>query len=162
MLTTTQALIYLPFVLPIAIWVAWSDLKFMRIPNKAVIAMGVVALVIGLLVFPFQTWLWSLALLAIIFVIGFVLNAAGLIGGGDAKFAAAMAPLFVTADLRFFYMLSAACLLGAFIAHRGVRMIPAVRAAAPDWTSWGHKQFPMGLTLAGMLLFYLVIPLVWG
>lgn len=162
MLTPTQALIFLPFVLPIAIWVAWSDMKFMKIPNKAVLAMAAVSLVVGLVVFPFQTWLWGLALLAIVLVIGFVVNAAGLIGGGDAKFAAAMAPVFVTADLRFFYLLAAACLIGAFIGHRVARRVPAIRAAAPDWTSWGHKQFPMGLTLAGMLLFYLLIPLFRG
>jgi prepilin peptidase CpaA len=32
----------LPFVLPIAIWVAWSDMKRMKIPNKAVLAMAAI------------------------------------------------------------------------------------------------------------------------
>ena len=33
------ALWFLPAVVAIGIWVAWSDMKFMRIPNKAVMAM---------------------------------------------------------------------------------------------------------------------------
>ena len=39
---------FLPFALPIAVWVAWSDMKFMRIPNKAVLALTAVFLVVGL------------------------------------------------------------------------------------------------------------------
>lgn len=43
--TATTALWFLPFALPIAVWVAWSDMKFMRIPNKAVLALTAVFLV---------------------------------------------------------------------------------------------------------------------
>ncbi len=42
------ALWFLPFVLPIALWVAWSDMKFMKIPNKAVLALVAVFAVVGL------------------------------------------------------------------------------------------------------------------
>jgi prepilin peptidase CpaA len=150
------ALILLPFVLAIGIWVAWSDMKFMKIPNKAVLALAAVWLLAGLLAVPWQVWLWGWALGAIVLVLGFVANAAGLVGAGDAKFAAAMAPFFASADLRFVLALFAACLLGAFAAHRGMRAMAPVRLAAPDWVSWTNKDFPMGLALSGTLIFHLL------
>lgn len=160
MLSYTAALSFLPFVLPIAIWVAWSDMKFMKIPNKAVVALALVYLVIGLAlvalsVLTLKAWAWGWVLLAIVLAIGFVTNAINLVGAGDAKYAAAMAPFFIGADIRFVFMLFAACLLGAFAAHRILRAIPAFRRATPDWVSWTHRKFPMGLALSGTLVFYI-------
>ncbi|MDW3118675.1 MAG: hypothetical protein R8G60_13530 [Roseovarius pacificus] len=51
-ITSAQALWFLPFVLPICLWVVWSDLSTMRIPNKAVLALTAVFLVIGLIALP--------------------------------------------------------------------------------------------------------------
>jgi prepilin peptidase CpaA len=65
-----------------------------------------------------------------------------------------MAPFFVTADLRVVLALFAASLVAAFASHRLMRAVPAVRRATPDWTSWTHAKFPMGLALAGTLVFY--------
>ena len=67
-----------------------------------------------------------------------------------------MAPFFVGADIRFVMALFAACLLGAFVSHRGLRMVGPFRAATADWLSWTHKDFPMGLALSGTLVFYLL------
>lgn len=160
MIALSSALWFLPVCLPIAIWVAWSDMKFMKIPNKAVIAMAVTYVVVGLLAFPLQAWLWGWAVLGIVLLAGFVANAAGLVGAGDAKFAAAMAPVFSTGDLRLILALFAACLLGAFATHRLARLIPPVRRATADWESWTRKDFPMGLALAGTLIFYLFAPIL--
>lgn len=160
MLTVSAALWFLPFCLPIAFWVAWSDMKRMKIPNKAVIAMFAVSVVVGFFVFDLQVWGWSLAIFAVVLLIGFVTSAIGLIGAGDAKFAAAMAPVFVTANLTFLWVLTLACLLGAFVTHRIARAIPAVRRATPDWASWTHAKFPMGLALSGTLIFYLFAPIL--
>lgn len=152
----TAAMAFLPFALAIGVWVAWSDMKFMKIPNKAVLALAAVYLVVGVLVLPFQVWLWGWALGAGVLVVGFVLNTAGLVGAGDAKFAAAMAPFFIQADLRFVLGLFAACLLAAFFSHRLLRLIPAFRTATDDWESWARKDFPMGLALSGTLIFALM------
>jgi prepilin peptidase CpaA len=165
MLTFVQAMAFAPFVLGIAIWVAWSDMASMKIPNKAVLALGAVWLVVGLVLVVFQAmplmmWLWGFALAAIFMVAGFVANAAGVMGAGDAKFGAVMAPFFVGADPRLICAVLAACLLGAFAAHRLMRLIPAVRQTTPHWESWTNKKFPMGLTLAGMLVFYLLWRLI--
>lgn len=150
------ALVFLPFVIPICIWVAWSDMKFMKIPNKAVLAMAALWPLLGWIAPPLHLWLWGFVLLAIVLVAGFLANIVGLFGAGDAKFAAAMAPVFVGGDIRLIAALYAACSLAAFAAHRAMKHIPAFRAATPDWKSWTSKKFPMGLALAGMLLFYLL------
>ena len=165
MLTFVQALAFAPFVLAIAVWVAWSDMASMKIPNKAVLALGGVWIVIGLLLVIFQAmplmmWLWGFGFMVIFMVAGFVANAAGAMGAGDAKFGAVMAPFFIGADPRLVCALLAACLLGAFAAHRGMRLVPAFRSATPHWASWTNKKFPMGLTLAGMLVFYLIWRLI--
>jgi len=152
----SAALWFLPFAFAIAVWVAWSDMKFMKIPNKAVVALTLVYLLVGPLVLALNLWLWGWALLAVVLLIGFLANAGGMIGAGDAKFGSAMAPFFVGADLRFVLALFAACLLGAFVSHRGLRMVGPFRAATADWASWTHKDFPMGLALSGTLVFYLL------
>jgi prepilin peptidase CpaA len=164
-LSPLAALAFLIPALPIGIWVAWSDMKSMKIPNKAVMALGAGFLIIGLgLVLtgllPFTAFLWALGLGLIVLVAGFLGNAAGLFGAGDAKFAAVMAPFFIGADARFVMGLFAACLLGAFASHRLAARIPTFRAATADWASWTNKDFPMGLALSGTLIFYLLAALM--
>jgi len=158
----SAALWFIPFALPIAIWVAWNDMKFMKIPNQAVLALVVVYAVVGLIALPFSDYLWRWTHLAIILAVGFVANAARLVGAGDAKFAAAMAPFFAASDLRLVLPLYAAILLGAFAAHRSMKLVPAFRAATADWASWGRRDFPMGLALGGTLGFYLVLVALTG
>lgn len=155
-----SALALLPFAIAIGIWVSWSDMKFMKIPNKAVMAMAAVWLVVGFLAVPLQLWLWGWVLGAVVLAIGFVANALRMVGAGDAKFAAVMAPAFIHAEWRVILPLFAACLIGAVAAHRLARMIPLVRNATTDWISWTHRDFPMGLALSGTLIFYL-LALVW-
>ena len=162
-MSALDAALLLPFTLAIGIWVAWNDMKFMKIPNKAVLALLAVWVVGGIILVPFQVWLWGLALGALMLVIGFVLASLSLIGAGDAKFVAAMAPFFVQSDLRFVLVLTAACLLGAFAAHRLARALPTFRAQVADWESWTRADFPMGLALAGILNIYMIfaaLPLV--
>ena len=152
MISPLAAWIFLPFAALIGIWVAWSDMRRMKIPNQAVLALWAVWIFPGLLVVPLHAWAWGCALAVGVLVAGFIANAAGLMGAGDAKFASAMAPFFVGADIRMVLALMAACLLGAFAAHRLARALPPVRKVAPDWESWTHSDFPMGLALSGMLL----------
>jgi len=164
-LSPLAALAFLIPALPISIWVAWSDMKTMKIPNKAVMALGAGFVIVGLgLVLTgllsFTAFLWALSLGLIVLVAGFLGNAAGLFGAGDAKFTAVMAPFFIGVDARFVLGLFAACLLGAFVSHRLAGRIPTFRAATADWASWATKDFPMGLALAGTLIFYLLAALM--
>lgn len=161
-LTYTESAWFLPFVLPICIWVALSDLRLMRIPNLAVLSLAGGFLVVGLLlVYGLGAWtldgyLWRLAMLGIVLVIGFIVATLGLVGAGDAKFAAAMAPFIAPGDGMFFVMLFSLVLIGAWVTHRTAGRVPALRRATADWASWDQgKLFPMGVALAGALAIYL-------
>lgn len=164
MLTATarEALWFLPLVAPIALWVAWSDMKFMKIPNNAVLALAGVFAIVGLVALPLPEYGWRWLHLGIVLGITFALTIAGLIGAGDAKFAAAMAPFVALGDLRLFIGIFAASLLAAFVAHRLMRALPPIRRATPDWISWTSKKFPMGLALAGALLMHLGLVAAYG
>lgn len=141
-------------IIPIALWVAWSDMKFMKIPNKAVMAMAGVWVACGWLTVSWTAWAWGFAIMAIVLAIGFVMSYFRMLGAGDAKFAAAISPFFVGADYRLVMGIVASCLLVAFFVHRILRRMPAVRNATPDWISWTHSQFPGGLALAGIIIIY--------
>ncbi len=158
---------FLPFVVPIAIWVAWSDMARMKIPNVSVLALVAVFAVIGLLLvalgqWSFETWAWRWMHLVVVLAIGFVANLARAMGAGDAKFAAAMAPFIARPDtMTFIYLLAAVVLVG-FTLHRIARASSWVRARTPDWESWTRKDFPMGLCLSSAFVLYLVAGALWG
>ena len=155
-ISPATALWFIPFVLPITIWVSWSDMARMKIPNKAVLTTLAVFAVVGLVALPFSEYLWRWAHFAVVLAIGFVLNALRLVGAGDAKFAAAMAPFIGLSDAYPFMFLLGAVIIAAFILHRLARA-SSLRERVPDWESWTRREFPMGLALAPSLLFYLII-----
>ncbi|WP_074221062.1 prepilin peptidase [Rhodovulum sp. ES.010] len=151
---------FLPFVLPVALWVAWSDMKYMKIPNKAVMTLIAVFAVAGLFALTPEIWAWRWLHFGAVLVIGFGMSTIGMVGAGDAKFAAAMAPFIAAADAGRFLLLFSVVVIAAFVTHRLIRRVPTVRRALPDWESWERRDFPMGLALAGALLFYLVLSLI--
>ncbi|QIE47502.1 hypothetical protein G5B38_08785 [Pseudohalocynthiibacter aestuariivivens] len=161
-ITASSAMWFLPFVLPVCLWVAWSDLRVMKIPNLAVLALAAIFLIVGLIALPFDQYIWRLAQLIIVLLVGIVMNAVGLIGAGDAKFAAAAAPFIALGDLRLLCVILAANLLAGFTAHR-IAKYTSLRQLAPEWESWSRgKKFPMGLCLGGTLAIYLVLGALYG
>ena len=152
----------LPFALPICLYVAFTDLRAMRITNQAVVTLALVFAVVGVFVFPFPDYVWALAQLLIVLVVGIVLNAAGVMGAGDAKFLAAAAPYVAIGDLSLLLPLFAAVLLAAYGAHRVAKYTP-LRRLAPDWDSWEKgKKFPMGFALGPTLAVYLGLAAAYG
>jgi len=142
--------------LPAALWIAWSDLKFMKITNRAVLYVGGVFIVFGLIALPFSVWLWQLLQMVIVLVLGVLIHSLRLVGGGDAKYAAAIAPFIAFSDIRGVLLLLPVMVLSAFVLHRVCARIPAIRRLTPDWKSWdAGKSFPMGLPLSGTLITYL-------
>tara|TARA_R110002094_G_scaffold203921_1_gene174996 strand:+ start:4223 stop:4717 length:495 start_codon:yes stop_codon:yes gene_type:complete len=161
-ITATSALWFLPFVLPICFYVMFTDMAQMRITNQAVVLLALVFVLVGLLVLPFDIYLWRLLGLVIVLVFGIVLNAAGVMGAGDSKFLAAGAPFVALGDLRLLMALFMAVLLAAVVAHRTAKYTP-LRRLAPDWVSWTHaKKFPMGLALGATLAVYLILGAKYG
>ena len=152
---------FLPFVIPIAIWVAWSDMATMKIPNKAVAALLVVFVVVGPLAMPFTDYLWRYAHFAVVLAIGFGLNSVRVLGAGDAKFAASMAPFIALSDWLLFMYLLGGVMIAAFIIHRAVRA-SSLREKVPHWESWTRREFPMGFALAPSLIMYLLIAFFSG
>lgn len=145
--------------LPFCLWAAWSDLKFMRIPNRLSIGMLAVFIFLGVIFLPLPQVGVSLLVGFGVLVLGFVLNQAGVFGGGDAKFGAAMA-LFVSPNLdhaSLFLRILAVTLIAALITHRLFGLVRHKLPVTQDWISWSvGRNFPMGLGLAGSLIFYLV------
>ena len=161
-ISAAAALWFLPFVLPICLYVAFTDMKQMRITNQAVVLLGVFFLILGLIALPFESYLWRLMNLIIVLAVGIVLNAVGAMGAGDAKFAAAASPYIALGDLRLLMALFLATLLVAAATHRAVKYTP-LRRLAPDWQSWQEsKKFPMGLALGTTLALYLILGVFYG
>jgi prepilin peptidase CpaA len=154
---------FAPFVLPICFWAALSDLRYMTIPNKAVMALLGVFLIIGLIALPsFAEYGWRLVHLVVVLIVGIAFNAAGFIGAGDAKFTAAAAPFILLSDLALVSLILAANLLAAVATHRMLKHSP-LRKLAPDWKSWTSEgKFPMGVSLGSTLAIYMVLGVVFG
>ncbi|MDX2483405.1 MAG: prepilin peptidase [Pseudodonghicola sp.] len=161
-ITSVAALWFLPFVLPICLYVCFTDLSQMRITNQAVLALAAVFVIVGLIALPLPVYGMRLAQLFGVLLVGFVLTAAGAMGAGDAKFAAAAAPFIAAGDLRLLLALFAANLLAAFATHRLAKYTP-LRRIAPEWKSWGAgRKFPMGLSLGSTLALYLILGAFYG
>ncbi|MFT4699392.1 MAG: prepilin peptidase CpaA [Yoonia sp.] len=159
-LTSWAAAWFLLAAVPISGFVIFSDLSQMKIPNVAVGALVAAYAVLGLIALPFEQYLWHWTHLPMLLIVGLILNAAGAMGAGDAKFIAAAGPFIATADIKLMIPLFSACLLAGFFAHRLARMTP-IRTAVPHWESWtAGKRFPMGFPLGMTLVFYLLIVLI--
>ena len=91
-ITIQSAAWFLPFVVPVCLYIMYTDMKGMRIPNHSVVALFVIFALVGLIALPFDAYLWRYSHLVAVLVAGFALNAGGAVGAGDAKWAAAAAP----------------------------------------------------------------------
>src|SRR6056297_2620573 len=82
---------FLPFVLPLCFYAAFTDIKEMRITNQRVVALAVVFAVIGPVALGWSYYGAGLIRMVIMLIAGIALNAGGVMGAGDAKFIAAAA-----------------------------------------------------------------------
>ena len=147
------ALAALLIAAPPALAVAVSDLRTMRIPNWLTGGTGALFLGFVFLALPAEAALWRLAGAAIVLACGFGLFVLGVIGGGDAKAAAAFAPLVAPHDA------GAALLLLAFSSLLGLMILSLLRHTAlarSGWAVWSARRaFPYGVALSSALLIYL-------
>ena len=151
------ATVFLLLTLPVCIWVAVSDLRFMKIRNRAVLALIAIFLLSAPVVLPLSQVFWQLVNGAVVLVIGFLLNMVRALGAGDAKFLAAAAPYVMLSDALNVILMLTVVLLAALILHRLARAIGPVRRLAPEWESWSSAKFPMGLGLGPTLSLYLAL-----
>lgn len=161
-LSQLEAMVFLPFVLPICLWVIWTDLSRMKITNVANVALLGVFVLLGLFVLPLGDYAWRMAQVAIVLGAAFVANAVGFMGAGDSKFFAAAAPFVAPGDVFTITMLLMGITLFAVLTHRIAKHSP-LRAMAPHWESWHRDgKFPMGYALGSTLAAYLGLGLVYG
>lgn len=154
--------LFLVAALPIGFYVAFSDLSRMKIPNVANYALVAAYAVFGLIALPFMDYLWQWTHLIVVLLIGILLNAAGVMGAGDAKFMAAAAPMIPLADAPRLIPIAIVCLLAGYATHRIAKYTP-IRQLVPTWESWqSGKRFPMGFPLAMMLVTFLFLALLEG
>lgn len=144
--------------LPISLWVAWSDLKTMKIPNLAVYALFGSFAVLGLIALPFEQYLWQWLNFVVMLIVGILLWALRTMGAGDSKFIAAAAPMVGTSDTQLMLIILSACMLAGVLTHRIAKITP-LRQLVPDWESWEPtkgKKFPLGFPLGVSLVLYLI------
>lgn len=151
-------LAFLVLTVPLAVWIAYSDLKYMKIPNRLVLALVAIFVVSGVILLPFGDYMWRFLGGFIVLAIGFTMFAIGGFGGGDAKYAAAIA-LFIPfhhAGLAIF-ITSIAALLAVYI-HRSFRSFEFAKPLTENWKSWtAGRNFPLGLGLSGGFIFYMAL-----
>ncbi len=146
-------------VLPLLAWAAWTDLIKRTIPNAVCIALLVIGFALRAAAGP-----WPLATSAGIAALAFVVlaaaHAAGALGGGDVKLAAAMlVGLSPLAAYRFTVM---TILAGGVLVlvHLALRALPPARPApagaalptriwrAERWRVQRHGGLPYGIAIA--------------
>jgi len=161
-LSVTQAAWFLPFAAPLCLYVAWNDLRAMKIPTWSTDLLALVFVVLGAFLMPFwPDYLLRFAHFGVVLAIGVGLNAFGALGAGDAKFMASAAPFVALQDVGAVLFLLVISLVAAFAVHRLCRAIPPVRGLAPHWQSWTEtRRFPMGFPLGVTLVLYLAGPLI--
>ena len=138
----------LPLILlaPLLVWVALGDLRWMRIPNVASL-MALALFAACLPVTGLSEIVPRLAAAGLVFVIGFALFAANLVGGGDVKILSVLV-LFVPPPAWALYanLLAVSLLLGLAVVV-AVQAVP--NGAQSSWAVRRNKgAFPMGLSIA--------------
>lgn len=159
-----QALVFLIAVTPICAWVIFTDLKYMKIRNTAVLSLLAIFALIGPIVLPIEIWLWRWMSAAVVLAIGIFLHLRAGFGPGDVKFSAAAAPFLDTSQqgLQLVFLLLPVLTISALLTHRAARALPILRGCAPDWASWTRAEFPFGVPLAATLWFSLALSALAG
>ncbi|WP_439495472.1 A24 family peptidase [Bosea sp. (in: a-proteobacteria)] len=163
----TPALIALLVLFPAAMaYAAASDLVSMTISNRLCLALvGLFAVCAGLLGMPWGLIGWHVAAGALMLVICFGFFAAGWIGGGDAKLAAATA-LWFGFDQLMPYLLIAA-ILGGVLTFVILKLRSSPLPAVAEGWAWArrlhaaNKGVPYGVALAFSALIILPQTAIW-
>lgn len=138
----------LPLLLasPLLVWIAWTDFRFLRIRNVAVLsAVGLFLLTIPLI--GLEEAGWRLLAATLVFGVAFGLFATRMMGGGDVKMGAALLLFIPTGTYTLFAVLFSAALLAGIGLVLTLRAVPALRRAGPV-SLRAKGTFPMGLAFA--------------
>ncbi|MEH6359944.1 MAG: prepilin peptidase, partial [Amylibacter sp.] len=126
MLHLSNYILLIPAI-PISIWVAWSDMKFMRIPNVACYALFISFLLMGPLIFDMHEYGIRILQGIVMLIAGFFATSIGLIGGGDAKFTAAMVPFIALAHVIPFVFIVGIMSFVSIALHKLIGITPGLK-----------------------------------
>ncbi len=134
-----------------------SDMKFMKIPNKAVLALMAVFAVVGLIALPLDVWAWRWAhFLVIVLVIGFVPMPPGWLAPAMPSSpppwprSSRRRSAFCAGTLRCGHALGAFC-QPPHAARRSARSVRQ-RLTGQSWTTQRLSDGPRAVRNAGLLL----------
>ena len=175
LVSSAQALWFLPFVVPIFLYTFFVDMKYKKIGNLTVWALFAVFVGVGLFTMPFGEFLWRFSHYAVVFVIGLAMWFMGQVGAGDVKFAAVMALYIHVGDIRLMMVIAAAAMLAALVTTVLAR-VTGLSRLAPHWAAWAapsegdpnsdgrgrQHTIPFGTALGLMLCAYLVLGALVG
>lgn len=152
----------LPLLLlsPVLVYGAYSDLRYMRLPNSlSLIALALFA--VSAITLPPPDLVARLVVAALVLAAGLTAFAFRLVGGGDVKLLSVLMLFVPTHALSVFgYVFSASMLLGLALVL-GLRQFAF--AAQSDWKSIGGSSgFPMGVSIgtAGIVFPLVVLALL--
>ena len=145
---------------PLMVLTAWSDLKELKIPNQLVLGVLGTFLITGLWGLPLDVFAWRLGQGIVVLGIGFALFQLGVIGGGDAKMAAALAPFVVPRDLALVLVIYAVVTIAMLMVLRMAMHV--FRHRETGWAAVDQQRgparrrvFPMGLIFGVTIAIYL-------
>ena len=131
---------------PLLLWMGFSDLRFMRIPNWLVLAL-VAVFVVSAPFLPFASVTSRLLAAAVLFVLCVGAFAAGVFGGGDAKALPAVVLLVPPGTLDLFGLLFSGTMLAGLVFVGSMQMMPGSHR-----TRWvglrARGMFPMGVSIS--------------
>lgn len=139
-------------MVPLALIIAYFDLRDMRIPNWGVLAVFALFLVVALPVLPWgldwETFLWRLGYGVIVFFLGFALYTVvgGRVGAGDLKLLSVLAPYLSVDTLFGFALIYLLVSFGGLILYLGARMAISGRKTGFEGLD-RRGYFPAGVLL---------------
>ena len=158
MMETTPLIVALIAMTPLMVYVMWSDLKSLRIPNWVVLAVLGIFVVTGLWGLPLETFLWRLVHGAVAIAIGFGIFAVarGKVGAGDMKLIAVLVPFVAGAHALWVLLIYTVVTFVGLLIHRLIRAY--LRGRETGWLALDQKiYYPVGLVLGITILVYLGI-----
>lgn len=145
---------------PVLLAVAYSDLRYMRIPNLLSLIAAAVFVVFAAILPP-NDLMVRLIVAGVVFALGFLAFAFRLVGGGDVKFLPVLMLFVPFGKLAIFCNTFSAALILGIGAVLALRRLPA--SAGWGWKSFsGTPKFPMGISIAGAGLAFPWIALALG
>lgn len=153
-------------VIPALVYVVWTDLKTMRIPNVACLVIFLAFLPTGLAGLDIETFGWRLAHTAIAFFLGYAIFSltSGAIGGGDLKLGIALVPyvpgVYLPLLAQLYIVMSVLTLLVFLGLRAGLRGRTQLAAIEASSTSFMKLPFPFALVLSSTFIAYFVTAIV--